>query len=132
MQRQHQRTSANFFPSSVMQEGTTNQHSLNCGLLGMFDVTPTTIPYQAKRNLRRLVVVQRQQNILSPESELTFQYIFSELENQSFDELVSYMEGEQSSGSLQFSTLEKFDRLGQLEEVHIEQLVVKFRYMLPQ
>lgn len=43
-----------------------------------------------------------------------------DLENQSCGELISWVNGEQPSSSLQLSILEKFDRLDELEEIHIE------------
>ncbi|WP_265025603.1 hypothetical protein [Wolbachia endosymbiont (group A) of Bibio marci] len=46
--------------------------------------------------------------------------ILSKLGDQSCDELISWVTGEQPSNSLQLPILEKFDRLDKLEEIRIE------------
>ncbi|WP_265035523.1 MULTISPECIES: hypothetical protein [unclassified Wolbachia] len=87
--------SINFLPNSAPLEETTDQYGLN----------PRGIV--PKSTLAGNCVVD-------------LDGILSKLGDQSCDELISWVTGEQPSNSLQLPMLEKFDRLDKLEEIRIE------------
>lgn len=87
--------SINFLPNSAPLEETTDQYGLN----------------------PRGVVPK---STLAGNCVVDLDDILSKLGDQSCDELIPWVTGEQPSNSLQLPILEKFDRLDKLEEIRIE------------
>lgn len=88
----------NFFPGyAILAEAIM----LNCDPLSIVNVTSIN-------------------NIVPGETEFLTENISEESEDQSCDELISWVNGERPSSSLRSPILEKFDRLDELEEIRIE------------